>query len=94
MEKLDQTGLPFAPINKPEDLFDDPHLNESGGLLKIDIPEGGSTKLPAMPIEMNERRFDVRQQVPKVGEHSKEILEELGFSDEVIQSLFEKSIVS
>ena len=94
MEKLDQTGLPFAPINKPQDLFDDPHLNESGGLLKIETPDGGSTKLPAMPIEMNDRRFDVHQQVPKVGEHSKEILEELGFSDEVIQSLFEKSIVS
>ena len=94
MEKLDQTGLPFAPIKKPEDLFDDPHLNESGGLLKIDIPDGGSTKLPAMPIEMNERRFDVHQQVPKVGEHSKEILEEIGLSDNVIQSLFEKSIVS
>ena len=94
MEKLDQTGLPFAPINKPEDLFDDPHLNESGGLLKIDIPDGGSTKLPAMPIEMNDRRFDVHQQVPKVGEHSKEILEEIGLSDNVIESLFEKSIVS
>ena len=94
MEKLDQTGLPFAPINKPEDLFDDPHLNESGGLLKIEIPDGGSTKLPAMPIEMNDRRFDVHQQVPKVGEHSKEILEEIGLSDNVIESLFEKSIVS
>ena len=94
MEKLDQTGLPFAPINKPEDLFDDPHLNESGGLLKIEIPDGGSTKLPAMPIEMNDRRFDVHQQVPKVGEHSKEILGEIGLSDNVIQSLFEKSIVS
>ncbi len=94
MEKLDQTGLPFAPINKPEDLFDDPHLNESGGLLKIETPDGGSTKLPAMPIEMNDRRFDVHQQVPKVGEHSKEILEEIGLSDNAIQSLFEKSIVS
>ena len=94
MEKLDQTGLPFAPINKPQDLFDDPHLNESGGLLKIETPDGGSTKLPAMPIEMNDRRFDVHQQVPKVGEHSKEILEEIGLSDKVIESLFEKSIVS
>ena len=94
MEKLDQTGLPFAPINKPQDLFDDPHLNESGGLLKIETPDGGSTKLPAMPIEMNDRRFDVHQQVPKVGEHSKEILEEIGLSDNVIESLFEKSIVS
>ena len=94
MKKLDQTGLPFAPINKPEDLFDDPHLNESGGLLKIDIPDGGSTKLPAMPIEMNDRRFDVHQQVPAVGEHSKEILEEIGLNEETIDSLFKKSIVS
>ena len=88
MKKLDQTGLPFAPINKPEDLFNDPHLNESGGLLKIDIPNGGSTKLPAMPIEMNDRRFDVHQQVPAVGEHSKEILEEIGLNEETIDSLF------
>ena len=94
MKKLDQTGLPFAPINKPEDLFNDPHLNESGGLLKIDIPSGGSTKLPAMPIEMNDRRFDVHQQVPAVGEHSKEILEEIGLNEETIDSLFKKSIVS
>ena len=94
MKKLDQTGLPFAPINKPEDLFNDPHLNESGGLLKIDIPNGGSTKLPAMPIEMNDRRFDVHQQVPAVGEHSKEILEEIGLNEETIDSLFKKSIVS
>ena len=94
MKKLDQTGLPFAPINKPEDLFNDPHLNESGGLLKIDIPNGGSTKLPAMPIEMNDRRFDVHQQVPAVGEHSKEILEEIGLNEETIGSLFKKSIVS
>ena len=69
-------------------------MNESGGLLKIETPDGGSTKLPAMPIEMNDRRFDVHQQVPKVGEHSKEILEEIGLSDNAIQSLFEKSIVS
>ena len=94
MKKLDQTGLPFAPINKPEDLFNDRHLNESGGLLKIDIPNGGSTKLPAMPIEMNDRRFDVHQQVPAVGEHSKEILEEIGLNEETIDSLFKKSIVS
>ncbi len=94
MKKLDQTGLPFAPINKPEDLFNDRHLNESGGLLKIDIPNGGSTKLPAMPIEMNDRRFDVHQQVPAVGEHSKEILEEIGLNEETIDSFFKKSIVS
>ena len=94
MEKLEKTGLPFAPINTPEDLFDDPHLNVSGGLLNIDIPEGGSTKLPAMPIEMNDRRFGVHQQVPKVGEHSQEVLKELGFDEVEIESFYKKKIIS
>ena len=94
MEKLEKTGLPFAPINTPEDLFDDPHLNVSGGLLNIDIPEGGSTKLPAMPIEMNDRRFGVHQQVPKVGEHSREVLKELGFDELEIESFYKKKILS
>ena len=94
MEKLEKTGLPFAPINTPEDLFDDPHLNVSGGLLNIDIPEGGSIKLPAMPIEMNDRRFGVHQQVPKVGEHSHEVLRELGFDELEIESFYKKKILS
>ena len=81
-------------INTPEDLFDDPHLNVSGGLLNIDIPEGGSTKLPAMPIEMNDRRFGVHQQVPRVGEHSHEVLKELGFDELEIESFYKKKILS
>jgi crotonobetainyl-CoA:carnitine CoA-transferase CaiB-like acyl-CoA transferase len=94
MEKLEKTGLPFAPINTPEDLFNDPHLNASGGLLDIDIPDGGSTKLPAIPIEMNDRRFGVHHQAPRVGEHSHEILRELGFDELVIESLYKKKILS
>ena len=90
MKKLDSTGLPFAPISKPEDLFDDIHLNESGGLLDIEIPTGGKTKLPAMPINMDDRRFDVHTPVPKVGEHSIKILEELGMDEDEINDLFDQ----
>ena len=94
MKKLDSTGLPFAPISKPEDLFDDVHLNESGGLLDIEIPKGGKTKLPAMPINMDDRRFDVHTPVPKVGEHSIKILEELGMDEDEINDLFDQEVVS
>ena len=94
MKKLDSTGLPFAPISKPEDLFDDVHLNESGGLLDIEIPTGGKTKLPAMPINMDDRRFDVHTPVPKVGEHSINILEELGMDQDEINDLFDQEVVS
>ena len=52
MEKLEASGLPFAPIANPEQLFDDPHLAASGGLLDITLPQGSSTRLPALPLEM------------------------------------------
>ena len=94
MEKLEQTGLPFAPISKPEDLFEDPHLNESGGLLDIDLPQGGHTKLPALPIQMKGNRFGVEHQVPKLGEHTREVLKELGFDDVTINQMVEALVVS
>lgn len=94
MEKLEQTGLPFAPILKPEDLFEDPHLNESGGLLDIDLPQGGQTKLPALPIQMKGNRFGVEHQVPKLGEHTREVLKELGFDDVLINQMVEELVVS
>ena len=94
MEKLEQTGLPFAPISKPEDLFEDPHLNESGGLLDIDLPQGGQTKLPALPIQMKGNRFGVEHQVPKLGEHTREVLKELGFDDVLINQMVEELVVS
>jgi crotonobetainyl-CoA:carnitine CoA-transferase CaiB-like acyl-CoA transferase len=94
MKKLDSTGLPFAPISKPDDLFDDIHLNESGGLLDIEIPTGGKTKLPAMPINMDDRRFDVHTPVPRIGEHSIQILEELGMDEQEIKDLFDQKVIS
>ncbi len=94
MEKLEQTGLPFAPISTPEDLFEDPHLNDSGGLLDIDLPQGGQTKLPALPIQMQGNRFGVKHQVPKLGEHTREVLQELGFDDVSIDQMIAASLVT
>lgn len=48
--KLDGSGLPFAPIGKPEDMFDDPHLAESGALEVVTLSDGTQTRLPALPI--------------------------------------------
>ena len=49
MEKIENLGLPFAPIGRPEDMFDDPHLNAKGGLLDMEMEDGGRCKLPALP---------------------------------------------
>ncbi len=81
MEKCERIGLPYAPITKPHELFDDPHLNQSGNLLDITLPKGqGKTKVPGLPLELNGRRTEIRHDLPEIGQHGREILEELGFS--------------
>ena len=87
MARLERTGLPFAPITRPEDLTDDPHLMASGGLLDMTIPEGREIALPALPISMNGQRTALRQNPPRAGEHSVEVLRSLGLSDEEISKL-------
>ena len=56
--------------------------------------ESDLAKLPAMPINMDGRRFDVHTPVPKVGEHSDQILKELGLDDEEIKDLFDLEVIS
>jgi crotonobetainyl-CoA:carnitine CoA-transferase CaiB-like acyl-CoA transferase len=91
MAKLEKTGLPFAPITRPEDLFDDAHLNASGGLVDVTVPDGefkgAAIRLPALPLEMNGQRFGVHVDVPRVGQYSKEVLAELGYSAAQIDAM-------
>ncbi|QTD55124.1 CaiB/BaiF CoA transferase family protein [Parasphingorhabdus cellanae] len=87
IDKLEGTGLPFAPIARPEDMFDDPHLNESGGLEPVTLANGEQTKLPTLPIEMNGRRPSAPAQLSAIGEHSDIILAELGLTADQIQAL-------
>ena len=78
MERCESLGLPFAPIAKPWDMFDDPHLNASGGLVPLTLADGRPVKLPALPLSLNGERLKQRHDLPKVGEHNQEILAELG----------------
>jgi crotonobetainyl-CoA:carnitine CoA-transferase CaiB-like acyl-CoA transferase len=93
MAKCDELGLPFAPIAKPEDLFDDPHLNASGGLAPVTMPNGIKTKVPNLPIEMSGVRFTTRLDIPKVGEHSREVLSSLGYDAAAIADLNEAGVI-
>jgi len=71
----EQGGLPFARIQAPSDLFDDPHLN-AGGMVPITLPDGTETRIPALPIELGGERLGLRLPLPRPGEHNDEILED------------------
>lgn len=85
--KLEGSGLPFAPIARPEDMFDDPHLNASGGLEPVTLPDGRETKLPLLPIEMGGRRLGTPPTIPPTGAHSDALLRDLGYADYEIAAL-------
>lgn len=62
--RLEGTGIPFAPIARPEDMFDDPHLLASGGLEPVTLPNGHETTLPVLPIELDGKRTGRAAQLP------------------------------
>ncbi|MEO8484739.1 MAG: CaiB/BaiF CoA-transferase family protein [Betaproteobacteria bacterium] len=74
MPKLEAAGIPYAPIVRPDQLVDDPHLVGSGGLVDMPTDDGGSTKVVLLPLLLGGRRLGVRRPLPKVGEHNEEIL--------------------
>jgi len=94
MDKCETLGLPFAPIAKPEDLFDDPHLQASGGLTPVTLLNGEKTRVPVLPIEMDGQRFGARLDVPRVGEHTREVLAGLGYDADAIDRLFGAGVVA
>jgi crotonobetainyl-CoA:carnitine CoA-transferase CaiB-like acyl-CoA transferase len=70
----EEGGLPFARIQTPSDLFDDPHL-DAGGMVVLDLPDGTPTRIPALPIAFGGERLGLRLPLPTPGEHNDELLE-------------------
>ena len=84
--KLDGSGLPFAPIGRPEDMFDDPHLN-AGGLEDVTLDNGTQVRLPTIPLEMGGARIGSPQHLPEPGRDARAVLEGLGYSEQQADAL-------
>lgn len=79
--------LPFAPITKPQELFDDPHLNASGGLAPVRMNDGSESKVPLLPFTIGGERLGIRHQPPLLGEHTAELLRAAGYSDAQVEAM-------
>ena len=90
----EEAGVSFAPVAEVEDLFDDPHLNGSAGLLDVTLSDGSRTRLPKLPVQLDAHDLALRREAPGFGEHSREILSMLGLDEREIADLEVRRIVA
>lgn len=92
----DTAGICFAPIARPEDLFDDPQLNQGDyGLLETVFPDGQKTKVPRIPLQFGSYDLKKRNDPPAtIGADTRTVLESLGYDENKINELAQKKIVA
>ena len=90
---VEGTGIPFAPIGKPEELFNDPHLVASGALEEVTLPDGRATQLPTLPIEMNGQLLSRNASLASANEDAPNILSALGYTEDAAAELVAKGAV-
>ena len=90
---FERNGLPFAPITRPQDLFGDPHLNGTGGLAPLTLPDGRETRVPLLPFTIGGERLGLRLDPPRLGEHTEALLREVGYSDSEIALLRSGNVI-
>jgi crotonobetainyl-CoA:carnitine CoA-transferase CaiB-like acyl-CoA transferase len=92
--RLEAAGLPFAPIAKPWDLLEDPHLVASGGLLETKVPGGATFHSPTLPLALDGERLPKRADPPVLGGATREVLAGLGYGEAEIDALARERIVA
>jgi crotonobetainyl-CoA:carnitine CoA-transferase CaiB-like acyl-CoA transferase len=98
--RFERIGLPYAPITRPQELFEDPHLQASGGLAPVEVPadascagQAVSTQMPLLPLTLNEARLPLRSGPPALGADTQSILASLGYSAGAIEQLHKQGVI-
>src|SRR5262245_57020322 len=87
LARLDENGIPNAPINTIAEVFDNPQIKHMGIPRQIDHPEMGSTRLIGSPINMSGTPPRFFRPAPLLGEHTEEVLTRLGFDKSALKEL-------
>jgi crotonobetainyl-CoA:carnitine CoA-transferase CaiB-like acyl-CoA transferase len=93
LAELESVGVPAGPINSVADVFADPQVVHRG--LRLDLPRAGGGTVPAVrtPIRMSETPLAYERPSPRLGEHTADVLSELGYSHDEIRELASARVV-
>jgi crotonobetainyl-CoA:carnitine CoA-transferase CaiB-like acyl-CoA transferase len=93
-ERLERARVPFAPLRRPDQLVDDPHLNAAKQFVDTPLPSGKTAKLPKLPVRSTAYDFTLRHAAPTLGEHTREVLLEFGLSKDEIDALASRRVIA
>jgi crotonobetainyl-CoA:carnitine CoA-transferase CaiB-like acyl-CoA transferase len=84
---LDKAGVPCGPINSIADMAADPHTKAREMVVELEHPRAGRTRALGLPVKLSRTPGKVSRPAPLMGEHTREVLAEFGFSKEEIEAL-------
>jgi formyl-CoA transferase len=93
LKLLDAADVPCGPVNFPEEIFENAHVQANGLMLDIEHPVLGALKMPSSPIRMSATPPGTDGPPPPLGAHGAEVLRELGYDDEAIERLLDEGIL-
>jgi len=98
--RFEQVGLPYAPITRPHDLFDDPHLLATGGLAPVTIAADNTgagktieTRVALLPLALNGERLGLRCPPPSLGADTRDLLKGIGYNEVDINTLLANGVI-
>ena len=84
---LEARGIPFSPIKRPVEMYDDPHVMRAGGLIESRTGDGRRFRAPGLPLETDGAPVAAPADVPGIGEHTEAVLREAGCEEAVIRAV-------
>ena len=93
VEKLEKVGVPCGPINSIDKVFDDPQVKHLGIAQSIETIPFGKTELVGQPFNLSRSPSSLKQRPPEKGEHNKDVLSDLGFTDIELNDFQSKNII-
>jgi crotonobetainyl-CoA:carnitine CoA-transferase CaiB-like acyl-CoA transferase len=90
---LDEADVPAAPILDKDEVFDEPQMRANDMIVSVDHPKVGTTDMFGVPVKLSMTPGCIRRASPLLGEHTDEIMADLGYTDAEVERLREEAVI-